>query len=240
MNKIFENESIKNKKLLSIIIPLAPFGEDLSNLLKELDKFPSETEMIFISSKIEKYNEYLKKNLKREYILISSKSGRGTCMNSGAEIAQGEYLFFLHVDSKLKDDAIKTLLDKLKEGTESLLYFDLIFEDKSTFLLKLNEIGVLFRSRALKCPFGDQGFCVSKKIFDKLGGYKTNLAYGEDHILVCEAVENGIKIESLKKKIYTSARKYNKNGWLKITLLHMYLWIKQGIEYKYKIRRRKN
>lgn len=223
----------KNKKLLSIIIPLAPFGENLAKFLIELEKFPYETEIIFVSSQVEKYKEYLLKNFKRQYKLIPSKSGRGACMNTGAENSKGEYLLFLHVDSRLDKSSIEFLLKKLEEGTKSILYFDLIFEDKTTFLLRLNEVGVLFRSRMLKCPFGDQGLCFSRSIFFELGSYKTNLSYGEDHILIKEAIHKKIKIESLKRPIYTSARKYIQNGWFKTTTLHLYLWIKQGREYKH-------
>ncbi len=89
--------------------------------------------------------------------------------------------------------------------------------------------GALFRSRALGVPFGDQGFCIKKTIFNKLGGFPEGLPYGEDHVFVWRARQQGIDLQPLGVKLYTSARKYKKHGWLKTTILTQYLWIKQAL-----------
>jgi GT2 family glycosyltransferase len=92
----------------------------------------------------------------------------------------------------------------------------------------INRWGVHFRSRILKVPFGDQGFCIRKDMFQILGGFPDNVPYGEDHIFVWKARQQGVKLQPVCSTLYTSARKYKKHGWLKTTLLHQYLWVKQA------------
>ena len=95
-------------------------------------------------------------------------------------------------------------------------------------MMYLNSLGVRFRSHVLKTPFGDQGLCIKKSNFIQLGGYPDNLAYGEDHVFVWKSRQNNIEIKPANATIFTSGRKYKANGWLKTTLTHQYLWVKQA------------
>jgi len=88
--------------------------------------------------------------------------------------------------------------------------------------------GARLRSRILKVPFGDQGFCIKKALFHKLEGFPEDLPYGEDHVFVWKIRQHGTELQPTGAILYTSARKYKKHGWLKTTLLHQYLWIKQA------------
>ena len=54
------------------------------------------------------------------------------------------------------------------------------------------------------------------------------LLYGEDHLFVWRALQEGIPVKSTGSVMFTSARKYSRNGWYKITSLHLYLWLKQA------------
>jgi hypothetical protein len=54
------------------------------------------------------------------------------------------------------------------------------------------------------------------------------VSYGEDHVFVWKARQHGITEKPICDTLYTSARKYKKDGWLKTTFMHQYLWIKQA------------
>jgi GT2 family glycosyltransferase len=162
-------------------------------------------------------------------IILTQENGRAPSLNHGAAKAKGKYLWFLHADSKLAHNTIESLLQAIKKHPDNLLYFDLAFINDASPLMFINEWGCWLRSRIFKTPFGDQGLCINKELFKKIGGFPENLKYGEDHIFIWRARQNGIRINSVGAKIYTSARKYKKYGWLRTTLLHQYLWIKQAI-----------
>ncbi|MEQ1789029.1 MAG: glycosyltransferase [Rickettsiales bacterium] len=188
--------------IFSVIIPLAADETEHKKLLASL---PAEFEVI-----------------------LSQKETRALSLNDGAKKATGEYLWFLHADSRLSKKAISALIESVRKHPSSLLYFNLAFENDATSFMCLNALGVHFRSKILQSPFGDQGFCIHKDLFEQIGGFPENLPYGEDNIFAWKARQHGIKLRSTGAKIYTSARKYKKNGWLKTTLKHQYLWITQS------------
>ncbi len=213
---------------LSIIIPLAPNETAWQSLLADLTKLPNGTEILFVTSEKPEssYETILLPNKKISW--LKSKAGRANQMNAGAKSAKGEYLWFLHADSRFGRDTLSVLLRAIQNHPKNLLYFDLAFLKDASCLMFINTWGVRFRSRILKVPFGDQGFCIARALFEKIGGFPEGLAYGEDHVFVWRTRQNGISIQPVGTTLYTSARKYKKNGWPKITFLHQYLWIKQA------------
>ena len=216
---------------LSVIIPLAPNEAAWKSLLTDLDKLPDGMEILFVQSENSNTNMPNKTPVLAEKeirILVNKQPGRAAQMNAGAAKAQGKYLWFLHADSKFGPNTLTALLRVIEHHPHSLLYFDLAFLKDASFLMCINNWGVYFRSRVLKLPFGDQGFCISKAQFTRLGGFPDSLPYGEDHVFVWKARQQGIRIQSTGARLYTSARKYKKHGWLKTTLLHQYLWMKQA------------
>lgn len=193
--------------LLSIIIPIAP-NEDNLMVEDDLKSLPDDVEIIRGKS--------------------LEISGRAVQMNRGAKEAKGEFLWFLHSDSKLSGDSFIKLSKAIEQYPDKLHYFKLGFYDGSK-AMKITEIGANLRSGLLGVPFGDQGFCISKKKFDKVGGYPENAEYGEDHLFIWYARQKGIKLNRINSVLYTSARKYRENGWFKVTLQHQIIWLKQAV-----------
>jgi len=213
---------------ISVIIPLATDENAWQSLLADLAKLQDGTEILFVTSKENKTSHETILLPNKEVRWLKSKAGRANQMNAGAKAAKGEHLWFLHADSKFGRDTLSVLLRAIQNHPDSLLYFDLAFLNDASCLMCINSWGVRFRSRILKVPFGDQGFCIDKNLFKKLGGFPEGLAYGEDHVFVWKARQNGIAVQPVCATLYTSARKYKKHGWLKTTYLHQYLWIKQA------------
>lgn len=155
--------------------------------------------------------------------------GRGAQLNRGARAATGEFLWFLHADSRPGEDAIPVLLRRLRSDPGALWYFDLRFLHDGPRAVKINEFGALIRSRVLGLPFGDQGFAMSRRCFEQLGGYSETTAYGEDHLLVWAARHAGVPVRPVGLPLLTSARKYARQGWLITTLRHLRLTWRQAV-----------
>ena len=213
-------------KKISIIIPVAPNEKIHSKLQKQLLSAPGDWE-ILICSEQEPGQGLL---VDERFRWIKTGSGRANCLNEGARQATGGFLWFLHADSVL----VEGTYDKLRQVTDlnrsDLCYFDLRFLRLSNHPVRPKEIGVLFRSRCLHTPFGDQGFFLKKELFEANGSYSVEAAYGEDHLFVRGLRRKNIKITPIGLQLYTSPRKYEQNGWIKVTILHQYLWIKQAIK----------
>lgn len=221
---------------LSVIIPIGFKEKQLNSLLDQLRDLPKNSEIILVTSDEDNLKHIETNDSDLVIKKILSASGRARSMNLGSDKATGEFLWFLHADSKLDNNSISSLLKAIDKNPEQLLYFNLAFYDGPK-LMKINEWGVRFRTYFLKTPFGDQGLCIRKDIFSRLGKYPENVACGEDHLLVRQARRKNIKLMRIKSNIYTSGRKYEANGWVKTTILHLYLSVKQAHEDNKKHRR---
>ncbi len=214
--------------MLSVVIPLAPDETELPELVSQLQSLPSDSEIILA------YDEHAAKpksgarNLCVKPRAISVSSGRAGQMNAAAKSAKGDYLWFLHADSRLDANTISALLECINQEEDALYYHDLAFLPDGPSTMPINAWGVKFRSNWLKTPFGDQGFCVRREVFYQIGRYCEDAPYGEDHLLVWQALQAGVPVRSTGARLFTSARKYSKNGWLKTTLKHIYLWAVQA------------
>lgn len=207
-------------KELSAIIPMAP-GERLNEILeKQLLDFPDDWEILLCSPE----RPIINTALESRALWIQSQTGRSRCLNAGAQHAEAEYLWFLHADSILLENTPDRIRKTMEKDEEALYYFDLKFFSQGCRLMRLNEIGVLFRCRFLKTPFGDQAFFIKKELFKKLPAYSTEAQYGEDHLLIRNYRRHQVPVRPIGMKIMTSARKYEEFGWLKTTIRHLHLW----------------
>lgn len=211
---------------LSVIVPLAPFEELNKSFIMDLRLLPAGTEILFVSAEFSNC-DIVKSGIPGFKVRhITAGNGRARCLNAGALNSSGDYLWFIHADSRFDRHTVPSLLAAIKLYPDVLLYFDLVFDDAS-ILMKLNEWGVYFRTRFLGTPFGDQGFCVRKDLYNLTGGFPEDAIYGEDHLFIRNVRRNHVHIKPVKAVLYTSARKYRKNGWFRTTIMHLYLWQKQ-------------
>ena len=166
--------------------------------------------------------------IRDRYLVVTGPKGRGRQLNLATKQIRGGYLWFLHSDSQLPENAIELVQNIIRERKDGLHFFDLKFVDEGEQRMAINEAGVLFRSRLLKIPFGDQGFLIKTKTFKALGSYSESTSYGEDHLLVWACHQAGVPVKPIGASIRTSARKYVSKGWLRTTLQHLYLTGRQA------------
>ena len=195
---------------LSIVIPVAA----------------DETEQLTLLSDLESCSE-----LDAEIIPCTDTS-RASTLNLGAAKASGEWLWFVHADSRINADNIKALEQSLKQSPSALHYFDLAFDLK---WLRFNATGANMRSRLFGLPFGDQGLCIKKSLFDTLDGYPEDCPYGEDLLFVWQARLAGIPLQRVPSKLLTSGRKYQQRGWLRLSLLYQWRWMKLSLGLFFKL-----
>lgn len=216
---------------LSIVIPLGPDEDQLPQLLDDLKDLSKEIEIILVSC-IENIEQALPQN---NIKYISSVQGRACQMNAGARVSQREFIWFLHADSRVMAQTLNALENSIKTAPDAVHFFRLKFKGDGPRLMVLNEWGGWFRSEVLGVPFGDQGFCLRKNIFDKIGGFPEEAPYGEDHLLVWHARQAGVKLRCTGGALLTSARKYRQGGWIALTIKYQYLWLKQALPELWKL-----
>ena len=215
-------------KAVSVIIPLAKGEGAWRDLLDQLDQLdlPEGSEIILAAGEQNFTDDF--KAYPWPFQLVREGMGRAGQMNAGAHFSTCDWLWFLHADTKFGDGVLEALGTCISENSETLYFFDLRFQDDGPSAVSWNEWAVKWRAGTLKLPFGDQAFLVRKDVFFKLGAYREDLLFGEDHVLVWKAHQMEIPVKSANAAVYTSARRYKDHGWLATTSRFVWLTIKQG------------
>lgn len=219
-----ESETIR----LSVIVPVDPKDEAWRELLPQLSQITVSTEVVLaISFEDSRFSKESLSGLQLPYKISRAKKGRASQMNAAALISAGDYIWFLHSDSRLTVDVVSKIESATLDGGNALYYFDLRYMNDGPMFSRLNAFGANIRSKYFGIPFGDQGFLIRKELFTDLGGYPVDCQYGEDHLFVWKVKRNGLSAVALKAALFSSARKYQENGWLRTTIKHARLFLAQ-------------
>ena len=234
--------SKENKEItiLSIIIPTLNESKNLPLLLSDLSEINNKSEVLIIdSTSKDKTRDIALINGKRFYKL--SKNNRGLQLNYGAKKAKGEWLLFIHADSRLKFNWSRKIMDIFKRDSDFIYYFDFKVNNKS-FIYRFLEFLVNLRCFLFKTPYGDQGLLISKENLKTYGGYKT-IPLMEDYDFINRI--NKKKLRSLRTPIFTSSRKWDEvnlfwqslKNWNLRRLMRKGFSIKKIYKKYYKIRK---
>lgn len=147
--------------------------------------------------------------------VIAAPRGRGAQMNVGAAAAAGEWLLFLHADSRLTaPDQLRRALDTLRARGDARVagHFALRFERARhghRFLYRLMEAKSASNRRYT--INGDQGLLLRRAWFRALGGFDESLPFLEDQRLAARIEEDGAWV-LLPGRLATSARRFEVEG----------------------------
>ena len=216
---------------VSVVIPLAPGETSWRALLGDLAPIARDAQVLLVAtepSPADPERVASACGLRARVVWLESSPGRARQMNLGAGRATRDFVWFLHADSRLRSEALAALGRSLAAHPEAMHYFDLRFLKDGPAMMPLNAAGVWFRSRVLGLPFGDQGLCLRRQLFQSLGPFDERAAYGEDHLLVWAARRAGVPLRCCGAAIRTSARKYRQHGWARTTARHLWLTAKQA------------
>ncbi len=192
-------------KKLSIIIPTLNESKNLPLLLSDLAENNFDSEILIVDS--------LSKDKTKDIALIYGasfykvqKKNRGFQLNYGAEKARGDWILFLHADSRLNKSWSKEIQYLIMKKSRFIYYFKFKVNNK-LFTYRILELFVNLRCFLFKSPYGDQGLLINKEIFNNYGGYK-DIPLMEDFDFIRRI--NRKNLVALKNSIYTSSRKWRK------------------------------
>jgi rSAM/selenodomain-associated transferase 2 len=151
--------------------------------------------------------------------VLSAAKGRARQMNRGAQCAAGEYLLFLHADTRLPDHWLSMLAD-VYERSAAWGRFDVRLSGRH-WLLRVIETMMNWRSRVTGIATGDQAIFVRRQLFERVGGF-LDIALMED-ILLSRRLRSCAAPVCLRDKVVTSSRRWEENGIVKTVLLMWWL-----------------
>lgn len=154
--------------------------------------------------------------------VIALAPGRGRQLNAGAATVRGNWLLFLHADSRLPAEGRRALLAAVvDEPGLAAGVFGFAIELPAPWK-RFIEWGQALRERLYHLPYGDQGLLIRRDVFQAVGGYP-DIPVMEDVAMVRALRKRGVVIHRLPAALVTSGRRYRARGvvrtWLGNALL---------------------
>jgi rSAM/selenodomain-associated transferase 2 len=144
--------------------------------------------------------------------LAVAPRGRGSQLAAGAELALGDWLFFMHADTRLGPGWQTVMRRFMTEPGNRFRagYFRFALDDPLPPARRLEQV-VAWRCEVLGLPYGDQGLLISTEYYEKLGGFPS-LPLMEDVALVRRISKH--RLQALPADAVTSAARYRKDGYI--------------------------
>ena len=198
---------------LSIIIPTLNEALHLPLLLSDLNVWPNDFELIIVDGGSIDLTISIAQ-IQGVDVIKSPKKNRGYQLKTGASNARGDWLLFLHADSRLRIGWVRSLSQIIqnKKSKNFAWYFDFKIK-KDNLEYRFLEIAVALRSLFLQHPYGDQGLLIHKDLYYKTGGY-SSLKIMEDIDLITRITKK-TKLKRIRESIYTDDRKWTNSNIIK-------------------------
>jgi len=192
---------------ISIIIPTINEASNLPLLLSDLSSIQKEGEIIIVDSGSEDKTIDVA-NIYGAKVFLSKERNRGLQLDIGAKHSKGEWLIFLHADTRLTHDWFKKINSFLKGNKNSIYYFEFKINHKK-IIYRVLEILVNIRSKFFKQPYGDQGLIIHRTIYFKNNGFR-KIPLMEDVDFLRRLNKKDLK--QLKLPIFISSRKWERTN----------------------------
>jgi rSAM/selenodomain-associated transferase 2 len=143
--------------------------------------------------------------------IVTGNKGRGVQLRAGASAAAGDWLLFLHADTRLAPGWVDTV-ERFRAGSGAArraAYFRFTLDADGAAARRIEAL-VRWRCAALALPYGDQGLLISRALYDEIGGYQP-LPLMEDVDIVRRL--GRARLVALDHDAVTSAARYRRDGW---------------------------
>ena len=218
---------------ISIITPIYNESSKIVDFLRELQKLSGDFEVLFADGGS---TDDTVSKIPDTYRVIPCGKGRAVQMNTAAKEATGDYLWFVHCDSRIPADA----LQQIEKSGGQFGCFHIGFDYDGPFM-GCNTFMSNRRAIMDHIAFGDQGIWIRRALFLNQGCFP-ELPIMEDYEFSRRMKAQKIRLKVLPGRIITSGRRYQTNHplktmWSMIWLRHLY---RQGMDIQEIARRYKD
>jgi len=140
---------------------------------------------------------------------LTSEPGRARQMNSGAAVANGELLLFLHIDTVLPGDAIYLIQEGFATSATLWGRFDVRLSG-DRFAFRVIEFMINLRSRISGVATGDQAIFMRRSVYSDIGGFP-EMPLMED-VAISKSLRRLAPPLCLRSKVITSSRRWEVHG----------------------------
>ena len=193
---------------ISIIIPTINEANNLPLLLSDLSILNKEGEIIIVDGG-SKDRTIDVAQIYGAKVYKSKEKNRGLQLHIGAKNSTGDWLIFLHADTRLTNDWFRKINSFLMGNKNSIYYFKFKINHKK-IIYRVLEFLVNIRSKYLKKPYGDQGLIIHRTIYFKNNGFR-EIPLMED-VDFLKRLKKKKDLKQLNSPIFISSRKWEKTN----------------------------
>jgi rSAM/selenodomain-associated transferase 2 len=201
---------------ISVVVPV--FNEAYGKLAESIASAAAADEIIVVDGGSTDGTQALVALLPAR--LISSKAGRASQMNAGAQLATGDMFLFLHADVTLPADwrgqihAARAEWGRFDVCFESNLHDSLVTKT----VMKVVAGFMNFRSRHSLIATGDQALFFTRQVFSTIGGFPDQLLM--EDVEICRRLkQRRSRPVNIPSKVQVSPRRWKNEGYFKTILL---------------------
>ena len=193
---------------ISIIIPTINEANNLPLLLSDLLTTYKEGEIIIVDCGSEDRTIDVA-NIYGAKVYRSKEKNRGLQLDIGAKNSKGEWLIFLHADTRLTHDWFRKI-NSIFKGNKNYIYYFKFKVNHKKMIFRVLEILVNLRSKFFKQPYGDQGLIIHKTNYLKNNGFR-KIPLMED-VDFLRRLKNKKDLKQLNLPIFISSRKWERTN----------------------------
>jgi rSAM/selenodomain-associated transferase 2 len=205
---------------ISVVIPTLNEAATIAGTLRRLARQGADEVIVVDASSLDGTAELARS---AGVVVIDSPRGRGVQQNRGAAAATGDVLVFLHADCWLDEEAIAALRRFLNRHPRVVGGCFRMHIDGRHPLYRCIDLAAHLRAGLLGIPYGDQAIFVSRRGFERLGGFP-DLSLMEDVAFALRLRRLG-RVAVVSGRVFVSPRRWARNGVIGQTLRNWVLTV---------------
>ena len=150
--------------------------------------------------------------------LVCCQPLRAAQMNTGAAVAKGEVLYFVHADTRPPLSCFSDIVAAVRAGKQ-LGGYPFCFDSPSQ-VLRFNSWMTNFN--VIFTRGGDQSIFLERELFDAVGGFRESMTVMEEYSLLRDLHDHGVRYHLLGGgRTLVSARKYEGRSWVRVQVANI-------------------
>ena len=190
------------RRTISVVIPVLNDAAPLRRLIDDLRD--TEFEIVVVDGGSDDDSVSVGSGAGR---VVSGPRSRGMQMAAGVGAASGEWLWFVHADTRLPQRVVTALVDRLDRPGWGFFSVRL---DGESWPYRMIERTMSWRAAASGIATGDQGIFVHRELLDAVGGVPRQPLL--EDVELCRRLRRLAKPVVLREPLLASSRRWQRDG----------------------------